>query len=157
MGISIKAIAQLLDQINFAIQQMRRGQYGHWVSPYVEQTIRTAFAPTTPLMNNSETDIYVLNLNAKPVDVTINVFAINGDLWHTTVLSVLPRGTTPFRVGSDTGGDILGWIEVICSKPIYPSGVISVDRTASTDAPGVIAPMQTVGFAMQFYPVIDEG
>jgi hypothetical protein len=64
----------------------------------------------------------------------------------------------PFEVGSysDKEGDFLGWIEVICNKPIYPSGVVSVDRTAYTNMPGVTAPMQTVGFAMQFYPVIDE-
>lgn len=151
-GISIKELFEALAKLSGPPNSSPRSR--HWISPHWEVTSPQG-GPNDP--NNTRTRIKICNLNTEPVAVTINFFNFDGTLQSkanaTQVNDLPPNGQVDF-FPADVGR---GWLELIATAPIYPSGYITQDA-----APGVFHPgnpdalMETVGFAMTFYALVDE-
>lgn len=148
-GISIKELFEALAKLTGPPNSSPRSR--HWISPHWEFT--------TPIggPNNTTTTIQICNLNAEPVAVTINFFNSDGSLQSkanaTQVNALPPNGQVRFGP-ADTGR---GWVELIATAPIYPSGHITKDASPvmfHPDNPDAL--METVGFAITFYALADE-
>ena len=151
-GISIKELFEALAKLSGPPNSSPRSR--HWISPHWELTPPKG-GPNDP--NNTRTSIQICNLNAEPVTVTINFFNFDGTLQSkanaTQVNDLPPNGQVEF-FPADVGR---GWLELIATVPIYPSGYITKDARPETSHPGnADASMETVGFPMTFYALVDE-
>lgn len=151
MGASLKKMAELLEQ-------MSRMQYRHWVCP---DWVATSVDRVGRHMS-SGTSIRVLNLNSEPVDVRIDFFDEDGNLSdQSTILKAVPprRTALAFIIGfgtTFTAGP--GWVEITCSKPIYPIGwETAKEFTPKTGAPEaeIVFPAVTV-YPLVFYPIFEK-
>jgi hypothetical protein len=161
MAVSLKQMAESIEQIRLAMKRVEVGQHRHWVSPYWEEKepgITSQSGLKSILSNNTHTTIQILNPSSKPVSATINVFDRSGSpIMDAAGASLNPRSMQFFTLfnllimGGVVGGGV-GWLDILADGPIFPSGHVSEDATPSTGM-GNTQPLQTVGFPLHFYPV----
>ena len=151
MSASLKEMAELLEQ-------MARMQYRHWVCPNwvaasVDRVGRHMLSGAT---------IRVLNLNSEPVDVRIDFFDENGNLSdQSTILKAVPSRRTDQAFIRGLGNGFSagpGWVEITCSKPVYPIGWETLKEfipKAGVPEAETLSPSVAV-FPLVFYPIFEK-
>lgn len=159
--VSVRALAELMDRLEKAIDDLlgkgldaQPRPARQWISPYFEMLRR---GPSTT--GNTETHIQIVNPNPVPADVEVTFLDAEGgpiaELGK-KVSAVGPLAQVLFMVGEESSLTLaLGSLRVVASQPVFPAGNISTDRTQFTNVPGLVAPLQTVAFAMHFYPIAE--
>ena len=162
MTVSLKHMAESIEQIRLAMQRVEVGLHRHWMSPHWREqdgnfTIQGAGTSKTFSHNHTRTTIQILNPSSKPVTVTINVFDQGGSpTVDARKASLKPRSMQSFTLfdllnskGDGTSLGIGGWLDILAAGPIFPSGHVSEDASPS------FFQLQTVGFSLHFYPVAE--
>src|SRR5215213_3680860 len=137
MAVSLKQMADSIEQIQLAMQRVEVGQHRHWMSPYCEtdRSISIINSVKTLTRSHTVTHIQILNPGPEPASVTINVFDQKGSLQTDLVktLSLSPRSMDRFMMGESSNREtFLGWLEIVASKPIFPSGYVTTNAVLFT-------------------------